>query len=486
MPSIAPLTADQIADLYGAIDEFVGTGDGIATAYQLDFFPVVGPRTLVDDLIGLGDGVDASYQINFFPVTSGSLTLRKGSITGSLLTDPTHYSAVLSTGVVTLTGTGVTFLALEPLRAAYTTPPTLELHKTSISGPLLIEGTDYTVNYQLGAVTLTAAGVTFLGVDQLHADYQIVTGLVNVLTEANGSLGAANAQAEIQKVLTDAKDSGLKFIHESIQAKAILDPEAERKNLVIPGPTVASPVTETGPFSIFTSIDIYAAPLYPVPPVGDPSIPAMNTNLFGGSGIFIGNEQGQIAIEQGLYAAIIDGHPDTIAGWAARFAEPSTTLMLAAIALQQTALTAQIAAIASFLALNPVPNDHVTAGDLADATAASAAASARFAVNVAYVPLVTVVPHSGLSDAQIAPGGLRDVASTARATFITGTRGPQLFTLLTFLWGRRFFWITQRARLADGTLASSIGITKGIASTDAQIANNTLRIAEILTVLGAQ
>jgi hypothetical protein len=80
----------------------------------------------------------------------------------------------------------------------------------------------------------------------------------------------------------------------------------------------------------------------------------------------------------------------------------------------------------------------------------------------------------------------RAAVLVARETFVDATRAPQLTTLLTFLWGRRFFWISQRARLADGTLTESISIDKGIVKTTAQVANNTLRITEILTILGAQ
>jgi len=479
MPSVAPLTAAQIAEFFGAIDELLGTGDNVTTAYQLDFFPAVGPRTLVDDLIGLGDGIDTSYQINFFPITSGSLTLRKTSVTGPTLVDPTHYSVVLATGVVTLTGTGVTFLGLETLRAAYTTPSTLELHKTTITGALLSEGTHYTVNYQTGAVTLTSSGVTFLGTDQLHAKYQITTGLVNVLTEANASLGTAKAQSQIAKREMDDKDAGFKYIHESIETKTILGPEAERRNLVIPGPTVAPPVTEA---AIFSSIDVYAVPLYPVPPVGDPSVPAPNANLFGGAGTFAGNERAQIDIEQLNIPIIIAAGPDT-SPWTLRFASASYPLLVAAVSTTITALTAQIAAITSFLALNPVPNDHVTATDISNATAASASASAHLASTTTFATTITTTLSNAVLTARLTALG---PTPAGREGFIDVTRGPQLSTLLTFLWGRRFFWITQRARLADGTLAESINFSKAVVKMDAQIVNNNLRITEILTILGAQ
>lgn len=479
MPSIAPLTADQVAELYGAMDEFVGTGDNSTTSYALDYVPVVGPRSLADDIIGLGDGVATAYQINFYPVSPGTLTLRRGSIVGPALSDPADYSVNLGTGAVTLTPAGVTFLGLETLRASYSTPTTLELHRATISGPSLVEGTHYSVDYQAGTIELTPAGVTFLGTDQLHARYQVSSGLVNVLTEANASLGTSIVQAEIQEVQVGAKDDSLRYIHESIETKAILDLEAERRNMDTPGVTVTSPVIEA---DIYGSVDLYAAPLYPTPPPGDPALPAMDIDLLGGSGTFPGNERDQIDIEQASAVTLLTTLPIPPNTLLLRASSPAGGDLDDAVAAQIVALTAQVAALTSFLAYNPVPNDHVSAGDIADATAALASASAQLATTTAYSGTLAF-PYSGYSDASLAARG---AVLTARETFVDTVRAPQLAVILGFLWSRRFFWISQRARLSDGTLAELINLGKAATKMSSQIADNNVRIAEVMAILLAQ
>lgn len=479
MPSIAPLSAAQIADLYGAIDELVGTGDNLTTAYQLDFFPVVGEREVFDELVAIADGVATAYQIHYFPITAGTLTLRKTeAVSGPALADPTHYSVNLATGVVTLTPAGVAFLGTEKLFATYHIATTLELHRTTIGGSLLTEGTHYTFTPRTGQIVLTAAGVTFLGIQQLRAKYQIERGLVPVLYDSNGGLRSAIVQTGIQRDEFNAKDQDLRFIHESIETKAILDIEGERRQLL--GPTVSSPVTEG---QIVSSVTNYAAPLYPVPPVGDPTVPAQNVNLFGGSGNFSGNERNRINQEQTESANVQANYPIPPNTQSDRFGSTEGTDMIFYVTGQITALTNEIAFLTSFLAQNPVPNDHVSAGDITNANTALTNANAQLATTQAFLTSLNTFPFNGFSDASLAA---RQVVLLARENYIDNTRSGQISTLLTFLWGRRFFWIAQRARLADGTLAQKVNADKAITNMNAQIAANTTRINDILAILAAQ
>lgn len=531
MPSIAPLSAQQIADLFGALDELVGTGDNVTAAYQLDFFPVVHSLSITDHLLGKGDGVATAYQTHRFPIQPSGVEvspsvfvdvdLRVGTINGTALAAPADFSVNLATGAITLTASGVLALGTAELHARYVVASTVELRKgpTFASGTPLTEGVDYILIPQTGKIVLTTAGIASLGTAQLRAKYQAESGLVNVLTEANGSLRSSNAQTAITEDILIDKDQSVRFVHEQIEQKAILHVEAERRAL-----QNASAIlfTETGNFvtatqqvteakivasvdAPYTNLDPNVLPLYFKPDAaseipGDPSnprhpdggLPRFPVGLTGGTGSDAANEQNQISVEQAQYGAIIAAGTDAPGpiGWTARFLSPATTTMLSAISAQQTALTTQIAAITAFLADNPVPNDHISAANIADATAAQAAASARFAANAAYVTSVTTAPHAGLANAEIGPTGTRNLASTARTTFITGTRKPQIDALLgtplVGLYLRRFFWITMRASIGTGTLFNALSAQKSQVTNAATIATNSSRIDEILLILGSQ
>lgn len=503
MPPIAPLNPQQIADLYGAIDDFVGTGNNINAIFSTTFFPVVVEKILTDDLIGLGDNAATSYNTNFFcdsPRTIQNLKLFKTTVTvpANQLTIVTHYTVNTTTGAITLTPAGVAFLGLEQLHAAYTIPSTVELHKGTVTGPLLTETTHYTIASRTGKITLTAAGITFLALSQLHAKYYTESGSINFIDEDTGGMGSGRVQLRIRKLAVYAKDQDLGSIHEAIETKAILNTELERQYLigtyVAPGEIITEALLVQNVQYAYLSTPFTGAPLFPpgvFPPPANPAIPNLTApGLSGGTGFDPANESNQISIEVAQYASIILSGLDIAGplGWDLRFLSSFTGTMLTAIAAQQTALTNQIAAITAFLLDNPVPNDHVSAGNIADANAASVAASARFAANAAYVLTVTTLPHQGLENAQIlAPTGLRYLASLARSTFITGTRiAAQIAPFLTFLWGRRSFWISERARLGDGTLSVYDQTVKGDTRIGALLTQNAIRRQSILDIILAQ
>lgn len=508
MPSIAPLNPQQLADLYGALDDFVGTGNNIITIFNASFFPVVIEKILDDDLIGLGDNAATAYNTNFFcdvPRTIQNLKLfkTKVDVPANQLTIVTHYTVNTTTGAITLTVAGVTFLGLEQLHATYTIPSTVELHIGTIVGTLMTTPAQYAIDGRSGKITLTAAGVTALGVSQLHAKYYTSIGSINLIDEDSAGVGASRVLVRIKKKEVFPKDQDLKGIHEAIETKAIVDVtgtiglEPERRYLsgqyVTPAEKITEAILIQNVTYAYRGTPFTGFPLFPpgvFPPPANPSIPDLTAaGLSGGTGYDPANEVDRLAVETAQYASIIDGHADTNpVGWLARFLEPATSTMLAAIAAQQTALTNQITAITGFLVNNPVPNDHVSAGNIADAMAASAAASAMFAANAAYVPTVTTAPHSGLANAQIlSPTGARYLASTARSTFITATRmAAQMTPFLTFLWSRRSFWITERARLGDGTLSVIDQCVKGDARAGTILTQNAVRRQGILDIINAQ
>lgn len=304
--------------------------------------------------------------------------------------------------------------------------------------------------------------------------------IITVLTETN--VGLTDSLVNLGTLQSDLqdKDQVVRAIHEAIETEAILPLEAERRQLVIPGPTVASPVTEA---VIVASVTNYALPLFPTnPPSGTPILPVADVNLFGGSGVFAGNERAQIDIEQ-LNAVTVAGQPPPLP---ARAASPAGVALSAAVTAQITALGLQVSALTSFLANNPAPNEYVTAGDISDATTASAAASVQLASDMGYAATL-LTPFSGYSNANMA---IRAPILTARETFIDVTRTPQLTALvtgtLTRLWGARFIWITTRARMDTGTLAQYANTGQAVTNTTNQIATNAATIADINTVLAAQ
>jgi hypothetical protein len=209
-------------------------------------------------------------------------------------------------------------------------------------------------------------------------------------------------------------------------------------------------------------------------------------NLFGGSGVFAGNERAQIDIEQLNIPIIIAAGPN-IPPYVLRFASPSYPLLVAAVAATATALTAQVAALTAFLANNPAPNEYVTAGDISDATAALSAASAHLVATSTFATTITTTLSNAVLTARIAALG---PSPAGREGFIDVTRTPQLTALvtgtLTRLWGARFIWITTRARMDTGTLAQYANTGQAVTNTTNQIATNAATIADINTVLAAQ
>lgn len=147
------LTTDYTVDLDTGAITLTGAGvtalgtDQLRARYTAEPHFVASPSVVSDEFVGLGDGVETAYQLNFFPVTAGSLELHVGTITGTLLVDPTDYTVNLATGEITLTAAGVTALGTSALRAKYTTSPTAQ---------------------QFG---LTKEGATFLGANPLRAQY---------------------------------------------------------------------------------------------------------------------------------------------------------------------------------------------------------------------------------------------------------------------------------------------------------------------------
>jgi len=92
-----------------------------------------------DELVATGPLAPGVFQLDYYPVDSGSLELRAGSITGTLLATPADYTVNLTNGQVTLTASGA---------AKVNAASPKELHAK-------YSRTEYTVN-AYGVVTFTS------------------------------------------------------------------------------------------------------------------------------------------------------------------------------------------------------------------------------------------------------------------------------------------------------------------------------------------
>jgi len=523
MATIAPLTPDQIADLYGAINENVGTGDGSNKNFQLDYYPIVNGRIIQDELVGVGDGIQTNYQLQYYPVTSGALKLYRTAVAdANLLTETTHYTVTLSTGAIVLTGAGVTYLGTEQLHAAYSVPSTLELHKTSITGPLLTPGTDYTVVAFNGKITLTDAG-----------KYQVTSGLVNILVESNASLLGTLSRNVILLGQFQSKDDDLRYIHETVETKAVLPIEEERRyaydayailnfppyNFTESGNYVQATeeITETriadSVSAPYTSTDPLIAPLYKKPTVAseipgnpgnprqpDGGSPRFAVGLTGGTGNDTNTLEHWLARELTRIPLVqaAGGDFPGPGGWDDRYVEAQKNFgglggMIDSINNELTLLddgggNGVIPGLQDFLAYNPVPNEYVTATDISNAQTALTTAQNFYTASYNYLNTdVIPAPHSGLSNANLAT---RTAAVTAYQTFLLTTRKPQVSDFLALppagLYHRRFFWIVMRAAIGSGTLFNIYNTQRGSTEAQAKIATNAARIAEVMAVILAQ
>lgn len=404
MPPITTLSAAQIAELYGSLDDFIGTGNGVTTAFNLTYFPIV--------------------------------------------------------------------------------DVTLELHKATISGPLLTPTTHYTFVARTGAIKLTAAGVTFLGLAQLHAKYQKQDAIEAVLVAANAALtGSVGQVTNLQNDFTQ-KDLVLKQIHQDIETKAIIPIEAERVYVTGIFVTGGEVVDEA---AIQSSVANYQAPLYPVPPPGDPTIPFQSSGLSGGSGGAT-TEATLIATEIAEINVLL-----TIPIVANRHLNANfTTMRTSTVPAETAAVTAMIGspstALTFFVAQGPlvIDADHITAGDIALAQTALTNAQAQLTQDNTWQANLNLIAGADLSNAALnarkAVLNARTPYLAQRVTEIQAYLGDPVHGV----WAKRFFWISRRTRQADGTLKQALSAGSSITSMNAQASSNSTGIAAINQVLSTQ
>lgn len=94
----------------------------IGSAFQIETQKFAGFYTgrtqVLDELVGTGDGVTTQYTLDNTPVIIDTVEVHVGSITGTLLVQGTDYT-VLSDGSITLTPAGLVVVGLNELHAGY-------------------------------------------------------------------------------------------------------------------------------------------------------------------------------------------------------------------------------------------------------------------------------------------------------------------------------------------------------------------------------
>lgn len=81
-----------------------------------------GRVAVADELVGTGDNVETEFQLDNVPVVTSTVELHVGTISGTLLVLTTDYT-VTTAGLITLTGAGVTALGTNDLHAKYSYAP---------------------------------------------------------------------------------------------------------------------------------------------------------------------------------------------------------------------------------------------------------------------------------------------------------------------------------------------------------------------------
>lgn len=128
---VAPVA---LGETYWTKGSVTVTGTGLSTKVSAgdvilgpneEFYKVssVGPDQQVpvpDELLGTGNSINAAFHFSLYPVSaSPAPELRKGTILGMQLSPGVHYTYIASTGAITLTPAGVIFLGIDQLHAKY-------------------------------------------------------------------------------------------------------------------------------------------------------------------------------------------------------------------------------------------------------------------------------------------------------------------------------------------------------------------------------
>jgi hypothetical protein len=133
---------------------------------------------VTDELVATGPVVPGVFQLANFPVNAGTLQLHAGTITGTLLVDPADYTVNLVTGQVTLTVAGAVVV-----NAAI--PP--DIHALYSTGDYALEIIPNKLNVNMSArqkLRLIINNPIFVGVDVFiryysHSDFEAVQAFVD-------------------------------------------------------------------------------------------------------------------------------------------------------------------------------------------------------------------------------------------------------------------------------------------------------------------
>ena len=155
-------------------DEEVGTGDGMATEFQLDNYPLrPGTETSVyfavtDEEVGTGDGTTTEFQVEHYPVRTGTGTVYLNVTdehvgTGDGATEEfqlDHYPVRSGTDTVYLSMTGEDVGTGDGMKKRFQLgqrPVKSGSETVYLDGAVQTRDVDYSIDYEAGEVTFTTA-----------------------------------------------------------------------------------------------------------------------------------------------------------------------------------------------------------------------------------------------------------------------------------------------------------------------------------------
>lgn len=166
---------------------------------------------VADELVGTGTGVQTQFFLDQLPVNTDTVVLHKGSISGTVLTPTTHYT-VVPDGTISLTPAGVAFLGLDDLHAAYSYAPS----QTYVY-PNIKEGAEVENASEVEVLLRTVEDIF-----DITNGFGVTIGLTSVTVPGNVSpsraVTQANGQMLINALVDTIEDTSVDFFALGVRA----------------------------------------------------------------------------------------------------------------------------------------------------------------------------------------------------------------------------------------------------------------------------
>lgn len=197
-----------------------------------------GRFTILDENVGTGNGVQTVFQLDNSPVLLSTVELRVGSITGALLAAITDY-AVDANGKVTLTPAGVSALGLNELHAAYLYTPSQVYVYPEIRQGAEISSPGSDVKVYLRTVE---------DIFEITNGFGVIAGSTAVTVpgdvQPERSVTSSNGQVEILAAATTIEDATLDFFALGVRPGDVVRFVTNPVDLLFPDSIVSSDTFE--------------------------------------------------------------------------------------------------------------------------------------------------------------------------------------------------------------------------------------------------